>query len=132
MHLTAESEGPALSSREDERCTRWGRFMRKWRIDEIPQFLNVIAGHMSIVGPRPERKYYIEKIKKQHANYDKILQVRPGITSWGQIKFGYASSVSQMLQRLRYDMLYIENVSLILDFRIIYRTMVVLFQGKGV
>lgn len=131
MFTTAEATGPQLSHDNDDRVTSWGKVMRKWRIDEIPQFFNVIKGDMSIVGPRPERKYYIDLISKEAPHYKHLLKVRPGITSWGQVKYGYASNIQQMLQRLKFDILYIENMSLSLDIKIIFYTILVLFQGKG-
>ena len=131
MFEDAESAGPQLSSDADPRVTRWGATMRKWRLDELPQFWNVLRGDMSIVGPRPERQHFIDRIMEHAPQYRHLLKVRPGITSWGQVKFGYASTLEQMLARLRFDILYIENMSLALDLKIIFYTMLVLVQGRG-
>lgn len=131
MKVDAEEEGPQLSFEGDERCTPWGSVMRKWRIDELPQFWNVLKGEMSLVGPRPERIFYIEKIMEVAPHYKHLLRIKPGITSWGQVKYGYASTVEEMIQRLKYDILYIENRSFALDLKILFYTMLVLVKGSG-
>ena len=131
MYQNAEENGPALSSTYDPRITKWGQVLRKWRIDELPQFYNVLLGDMSLVGPRPEREYFIEKIKEKAPHYRHLLKVRPGITSWGQVKFGYAESVDEMIERLKFDILYIENMSLLVDFKIMIYTVLIILQGRG-
>lgn len=131
MYTNAEYSGPKLASDTDPRITSIGKIMRKYRIDEFPQFINVLKGEMSIVGPRPERKYFIDKISKLNPNYKKLHKVKPGITSIGQVYFGYAENVEEMAQRLKYDLLYLQNESFLFDLKIIYLTLVVMIQGKG-
>ncbi|REJ80426.1 MAG: sugar transferase [Bacteroidetes bacterium] len=127
----AENNGPQLSSTGDTRVTSFGRWMRKIRLDEIPQFYNVLKGDMSIVGPRPERQFFIDKIMKVAPHYRHLHKVRPGITSWGQVKFGYAENVDQMVERLKYDLIYIENMSLAVDFKIMIYTVLIILKRKG-
>jgi exopolysaccharide biosynthesis polyprenyl glycosylphosphotransferase len=131
MHINAEVNGPALSSKEDNRITPWGKIMRKWRIDEIPQFFNILKGDMSLVGPRPERKHFIDIISESHPHYRYLHKVKPGLTSWGMVQYGYAENVGEMITRMKYDLLYIENCSLALDIKIMLYTFMVIFQGRG-
>lgn len=132
MKVDAEAGGPALSTLNDERITRLGRVLRKYRLDELPNFWNVLRGDMSIVGPRPEREYYIKQILAKAPYYTLIHQVRPGITSWGMVKYGYASDVDGMIERLKYDLLYIENVSMLVDLKILFYTVQIVVTGKGI
>ena len=132
MRSDAEKDGPRLSSTIDRRITRVGRYLRKYRIDELPQFWNVMRGDMSLVGPRPERDFYIRQIMDIAPYYSKLLQVRPGITSWGMVKYGYASTVFQMVERMRYDLMYINNCSIAVDLKILGYTVRTVLTGKGI
>jgi exopolysaccharide biosynthesis polyprenyl glycosylphosphotransferase len=132
MYQGAEKNGPELSSKSDDRITPIGRLMRKSRLDEIPNFINVLKGEMSLVGPRPERKHFIDQIVQQAPHYLHLLKVKPGITSWGQVKYGYAENVDQMIQRLKYDLIYLDNMSLFVDFKIIIYTILTIIKRKGI
>ena len=131
MYIDAEKDGPQLSSAHDPRITPFGRFMRKYRVDEIPQFINVLKGDMSVVGPRPERKFYIDQIIKEAPHYEKLLAVKPGITSWGAVKYGYTENLEQMFEQLKYDIYYVRNMSLLLDFKILFKTISIVLRRDG-
>jgi exopolysaccharide biosynthesis polyprenyl glycosylphosphotransferase len=131
MYTNSEQNGPQLSSTHDNRITKFGKFLRKTRIDEFPQFFNVLKGEMSLVGPRPERQYYIDQISQIEPSFLQLTIVKPGITSWGQVKYGYAENVDQMIQRMRFDLLYLKNRSLALDFKIMIYTIITILKAKG-
>lgn len=131
MYIDAEKNGPTLSSQYDARITPLGKFLRKVRLDEIPQFYNVLIGEMSIVGPRPERQFFIDQIVEKAPHYRHLHKVRPGITSWGQVKYGYAENVDEMVERLKYDVIYIENMSFGVDMKILIYTALIVLQGRG-
>lgn len=131
MYVGAEKDKPQLSSKDDSRITPFGKIMRKVRLDELPQFFTVLTGKMSLVGYRPERQFFIDQIVTRAPHYRLLFKIKPGITSWGQVKFGYASNVDEMVQRLKYDILYVENMSLAMDFKIMFYTVLIIVQGRG-
>lgn len=131
MRIDAEDDGPQLSSEDDSRVTLVGKFLRKYRLDELPQFWNVLKGDMSLVGPRPERAYFIDQIVKQAPYYTLVHQTKPGITSWGMVKFGYARTVEEMVERTRYDLIYLSNMSLLVDLKILIHTIKTIVMGEG-
>ncbi len=131
MYEDAERTGPRLTTDNDSRITPIGLFMRKYRIDEVPQFINVLKGEMSIVGPRAERKFFAEQILTFAPYYKQIWKVKPGITSLGMVKFGYAGTVEEMLKRLKYDVLYIENMGMLLDIKVLIYTVITVVTGRG-
>ncbi|MDE6023408.1 MAG: sugar transferase, partial [Muribaculaceae bacterium] len=131
MHPDAENNGPQLSNDNDPRVTKAGRFMRKYRLDELPQFWNVLRGDMSIVGPRPEREFFSKQIVKIAPYYAWLYQTRPGITSWGMVQYGYASSIDQMVERSKYDLIYMSNMSILVDLKIMLYTVLTILDGRG-
>ena len=131
MYLDAEKNTPLLSSENDNRITTLGKVMRKYRIDELPQFYNVLIGEMSLIGPRPEREFFAKQILLKAPHYKLIYKVKPGITSWGMVKFGYAENIDQMIERLKYDIIYLENLSLLNDFKVLVLTIFIVLQGRG-
>lgn len=131
MYTDSEKNGPELSSENDMRTTPFGRFMRRSRLDEIPNFINVLKGDMSLVGPRPERKYYVDQIVQKAPQFIQLLKVRPGITSWGQVKYGYARNIDEMIRRMKYDLIYLDNMSLYVDFKIMIYTLNAILKRKG-
>lgn len=132
MKNDAESQGPQLSNPMDMRVTHIGRYLRRYRLDELPQFINILRGDMSLVGPRPERAYFIGQISKHTPDFPRLLQMRPGLTSWGQVRYGYASSVEQMCERMKFDLTYVDHFSLLFDLKVLLYTIRIVLSGKGV
>ena len=132
MYHGTEDGVPLLSGKNDKRITVVGRFMRKHKFDEIPNFINVLKGEMSLIGPRPEQKYFVDQIILKAPHYIKLQNIKPGITSWGQVKYGYASNIDAMIERLEYDLYYIENRSLWFDLKVALYTIKIIFKGEGV
>jgi lipopolysaccharide/colanic/teichoic acid biosynthesis glycosyltransferase len=132
MHFGNEEGIALIADRDDKRITSLGRFMRKYKFDEIPNFFNVLKGDMSIVGPRPEQQFYIDQIVQREPRYMQLRQIKPGITSWGQVKYGYASDVEEMIKRMEYDLFYLENRSFFFDLKIALHTILIILNGKGI
>jgi lipopolysaccharide/colanic/teichoic acid biosynthesis glycosyltransferase len=132
MHSGTEEGVPLISDKNDKRITTLGRFMRKHKLDEIPNFINVLKGEMSLIGPRPEQKYFVDQILPKAPEYKLLHNIKPGITSWGQVKYGYASTVNEMIERLDYELTYLENRSLWFDLKVAFYTIGIILKGKGV
>ncbi len=126
----AEKNGPQLSYEEDNRITSWGKIMRRWRFDELPQLWNILKGDMSLIGPRPEREFFIQQIIAKYPHYKNLLQVKPGLSSWGMVQFGYAENIEEMIDRSRYDFYYLQNNSLYFDVKVVLGTLGVILTGK--
>ena len=131
MKMNAEQAKPLLSSDNDDRITKVGKILRKWRLDELPQFFNILMGEMSLIGYRAEREYFIKQIIEKNPHYQFLFKIKPGITSMGMINFGYAENVDEMLDRLKYDLVYLKNMSLSLDLKIFMYTIIILIEGRG-
>lgn len=131
MAMDAEKNIPQLSCKHDERITDFGKVLRRYRLDELPQFWNVLKGEMSLVGPRPERKFFVDQIVEKAPCFYQVFSVKPGITSWGMVKYGYANTIEKMIERFHYDLIYLENRSLIIDIKILIYTIRTILTGKG-
>jgi lipopolysaccharide/colanic/teichoic acid biosynthesis glycosyltransferase len=131
MHTAAEESGVQWAAQDDPRITRLGRWLRRWRMDELPQLINVLKGEMSLIGPRPERPAFVKNLRGAIPYYDLRHTLRPGITGWAQIKFRYGASIQDAHVKLQYDLYYLKNLSLALDFRILVRTIRVVLLGAG-
>ena len=132
MYIDAEKHsGPKWATEDDPRITPLGKILRKTRLDEIPQFINVLKGEMSLVGPRPERPFFVEQLKKEIPWYVRRIKMKPGITGWAQVKHKYDESIEDVKQKVMYDLYYFENMSISLDIKILLRTFIVALTGKG-
>jgi lipopolysaccharide/colanic/teichoic acid biosynthesis glycosyltransferase len=131
MKVDAEKAGPVWASKTDDRTTRVGRIIRKIRIDEIPQFWNIVRGEMSFVGPRPERPHFVAQLAQEIPYYEQRHLIAPGLTGWAQIKYTYGASIEDARQKLQYDLFYIKNYSLLLDAIILFETIKIILFGRG-
>jgi lipopolysaccharide/colanic/teichoic acid biosynthesis glycosyltransferase len=132
MHFGQEEGLTLISDRNDKRITVLGRFMRKHKFDEIPNLINVLKGDMSLIGPRPEQQYFIDQIVQKEPRYIQLQLIKPGITSWGQVKYGYASNVEEMIKRMEYDLYYLDNRSIVFDMKIAFHTIIIIIKGRGI
>jgi lipopolysaccharide/colanic/teichoic acid biosynthesis glycosyltransferase len=126
-----QDDRPQLTADNDPRITSAGKWLRKYRLDELPQLWNILTGDMSVVGPRPERAFFITQIMAEAPYYCLLYKVRPGLTSWGPIRVGYTDTMEKMIERLNCDVVYVENMSLLLDMKILFYTIGVILRGKG-
>jgi lipopolysaccharide/colanic/teichoic acid biosynthesis glycosyltransferase len=132
MHYGQEDGILLICDKDDKRITRLGRFMRKYRFDEIPNLFNVLKGDMSLIGPRPEQQFYIDQILEKEPRYKQLQIIKPGITSWGQVKYGYASNADEMIKRMEFDLYYLENKSFLFDLKIAFYTFIIIIKGQGI
>jgi lipopolysaccharide/colanic/teichoic acid biosynthesis glycosyltransferase len=132
MRFGQEEGLTLISDRKDKRITVLGRFMRKHKFDEIPNLINVLKGDMSLIGPRPEQQYFIDQIVQKEPRYIQLQLIKPGITSWGQVKYGYASNVEEMIKRMEYDLYYLDNRSIVFDMKIAFHTIIIIIKGRGI